>query len=282
MAIDACSDTPSTRMSPRISFSHDLKKSDDEDHGERKSDLCLLDSGSDFVFCVAGGFSHQISSADELFSNGKIVPLQLHSVIRSPIQTHQSLRSSHLRSQSQSQPSSSSRCSGKKMLKEFLSEDTEEEEDEEEEEVRVSFKSLWQFRRSSSLNCDTTTRERGLIRSLQFLSRSNSTGSVLSPTKQTEISMKEARREKQRLQKQSSVSSRRSSSSSSSSSSSTYYFYSSSSQKHFLQKNRGSSGKGVRISPVLNLPQAYIPKGSMSFFGFDSLFCNGKVKKNKK
>ncbi|XP_054776036.1 uncharacterized protein LOC129284547 [Prosopis cineraria] len=282
MAILAsCSDTPTTTgTSPRISFSNDLNRTAHEDHTHRTSDLCHLDSPSDFVFCVAAGaFPHQISSADELFSNGKILPMQIHKVPQySSNITQQSLQSPHL--PSQSHPSSSSRCSEKKRLKEFLAEDIDEEDDdeveEEEEEDKVSFKSLWQFRRSSSLNCDT--RGISLIRSLHFLSRSNSTGSALNP-KQTEIS-KEAR-EKQRLQKQSSVSSRRSSSSSSSSSSSTYYFYSSS-RKHFLQKNRGSSGNGVRISPVLNLPQAYIPKGSMSFFGFGSLFCNGKVKKKKK
>ncbi|XP_028768247.1 uncharacterized protein DDB_G0271670-like [Neltuma alba] len=274
MAIEPSSETSSTGISPRISFSHDLNNTDDEDHTERGSD-----SGSDFVFCVASGFSQKISSADELFSDGKIVPMQLHRVTHSPNETHQSLQSSRLGSQSQ--PSSNSTCSVKKMLKEFLSEDTEEEydeDDDEEEEDRVSFKSLWQFGRSSSLNCDATTRGKSLIRSLQFLSRSNSTGSALN-LKQTETS--KGAREKQGLQKQSSVSSRRSSSSSSSSSSSTYYFYSSS-QKHFLQKNRGFSGNGVRISPVLNLPQAYIPKGSMSLFGFGSLFCNGKIKKKKK
>ncbi|KAG2376582.1 Histone-lysine N-methyltransferase [Vigna angularis] len=105
--------------------------------------------------------------------------------------------------------------------------------------------------------------------------RSHSTGSALNP-KQTEVPRET---HKQKLQKQSSVSSRRSSSSSSSSS--TYYFYSSS-QKASLKKNGGYSGNGVRISPVLNLPQAYIPKATARFFGFGSLFCNGKIKRKKK
>ncbi|KAF7827800.1 hypothetical protein G2W53_018964 [Senna tora] len=252
MAIDVRSDTP------RISFSHDLKKNTNDVASSPIEDHSGSSGGSDFVFCIANRFSQKLSSADELFSNGKLVPTNLL------------LESSPRRSQ----PPSS--CSEKKRLKEFLSEDTEDEEEEEEEEEeeqgRVSFKSFWQFKRSSSLNCDTTTRGKSLIRSLQFLSRSNSTGSALNP-KHTEI-QKEIQR-KQKLQKQSSVSSRRSLSSSSSSTSSsstttsTYYFYSSSQKGSLKIRNGGSYGNGVRISPVLNLPQAYIPKAT-SKLHFDS------------
>ncbi|KAK7343408.1 hypothetical protein VNO77_12125 [Canavalia gladiata] len=267
MAIEVCSEISSTGISPRISFSHDLKNTDDasvsvEDR-HRGSDLCLMDSSSDFVFCITNGLASQLSSADELFSNGKIVPMEIKRVSNAPDEPRQPL---------QSQPSTS-RCTEKKRLKEFLSAASDEAENEEE---KPSSKYFWQFKRSSSLNFDTT-RGNGLIRSLQFLSRSNSTGSAPNP-KQTELPRES---QKQRLQKQSSVLSRRSSSSSSGSS--TYYFYSSS-QKPSLKKNGGSSGTGtgVRISPVLNLPQAYIPKATARFFGFGSLFCNGKIKRKKK
>ncbi|KAG4907505.1 hypothetical protein JHK82_056165 [Glycine max] len=259
MAVEVCSEISSTGISPRISFSHDLKNTEDAsvrvEDPHRGSDLCLLDSSSDFVFCITNGLAQQLSSADELFSNGKIIPTEIKRVSNKP---------------SQSQLATTEKIQ-KKRLKEFLSASSDEAENEEE---KPSSKYFWQFKRSSSLNFDTT-RGNGLIRSLQFLSRSNSTGSAPNP-KQTELPRET---HKQRLQKQSSVSSRRSSSSSSSSS--TYYFYSSS-QKPFLKKNGGSSGNGVRISPVLNLPQAYIPKATARFFGFGSLFCNGKSKRNKK
>ncbi|KAJ1436199.1 hypothetical protein SESBI_04225 [Sesbania bispinosa] len=267
MAIEVCTEISSTGISPRISFSHDLKNTDGavpvEDRHLR-SDLCLLDSSSDFVFCITNGLAPQLPSADELFSNGKIVPMEVKRVSFAPDEPHQPARP-------RSQPATT-RCTEKKRLKEFLSASSDEAEDNEEE--KPSSKYFWQFKRSSSLNFDTT-RGSSLIRSLQFLSRSNSTGSAPNP-KQTELPRET---QKQRLQKQSSVSSRRSSSSSSSSS--TYYFYNSS-HKPSLKKNCGSSGNGVRISPVLNLPQAYIPKATARFFGFGSLFCNGKSKRKKK
>ncbi|KAI4357792.1 hypothetical protein L6164_001718 [Bauhinia variegata] len=279
MAIDICSEISSTGISPRISFSHDLKNQDDADpvgDHHRRSDLCLLDSSSDFVFSSTSGLAQNLSSADELFSNGKIVPMAIkkaNTPVSTTRETHQAI---HLNPPF-SQPSSTG-CTEKKRLKEFLSAASDTDNDDDEEEEKHSTKSFWQFSRSSSLNCEAT-RGKSLIRSLQFLSRSNSTGSVPNP-KQTGL-QKET--QKQRLQKQCSASSRRSSSSrssSSSSSSSTYYFYSSS-QKPSLKKN-GSTGNGVRISPVLNLPQAYIPKATVSFLGFGSLFCNGKTKRKKK
>ncbi|XP_015941787.1 uncharacterized protein LOC107467263 [Arachis duranensis] len=269
MAIEVCSETPSAGISPRISFSHDLKNTEGAVPVENRhlgSDLCIFDStGSDFVFCITNSITEQLSSADELFSNGKIVPMEVKRVSnapREPLPHHRP----------RPRPRSSSTGGGfteKKRLKEFLSAESDDAENEEE---KPSSKYFWQFKRSSSLNFDTN-RGNGLIRSLQFLSRSNSTGSAPTP-KQTES-------QKQRLQKQCSVSSRRSSSSSSSSSSSTYYFYNSS-QKPSLKKSNGSSANGVRISPVLNLPQSYIPKATARFFGIGSLFCNGKTKRKKK
>ncbi|MED6151246.1 hypothetical protein PIB30_080730 [Stylosanthes scabra] len=269
MAIEVCSETSSAGISPRISFSHDLKNTEGvvpvENRHLGSSDLCIMDStGSDFVFCITNSITEQLSSADELFSNGKIVPMEVKRVSNAPQEPPLGPR-----------PRSSSTGGGfteKKRLKEFLSDDAENEE---EEKASSNSKHFWQFKRSSSLNFDTNGGS-GLIRSLQFLSRSNSTGSAPNP-KQTEA-------QKQRLQKQCSVSSRRSSSSSSSSSSSTstYYFYSSSSSSSSQKKSNGSSANGVRISPVLNLPQAYIPKATARFFGIGSLFCNGNTKRKKK
>lgn len=260
MAIEVCTEISNyTGISPRISFSHDLKNSNDvvsvEEDRHRRSDLRLLDStASDFVFSITNNdFPQQFSSADELFSNGKIVPMQIKKVISKSNSTQQ-----------QQQKQQLLRTPQKKRLKEFLTDETDNEEE------KPSSKYFWQFKRSSSLNFDTNSKN-SLIRSLQFL-RSNSTGSAPN-LKETEL-VRET--QKQRLQKQSSASSSRRSSSSSSTSS-TYYFYSSS-----LKKNSGSSSSGVRIRPVLNLPQAYIPKVTARFFGFGSLFCNGKIKRKKK
>ncbi|KAK4260828.1 hypothetical protein QN277_003893 [Acacia crassicarpa] len=280
MAIDLCSEISGAGISPRISFSHDLKnaKDDDngndplEDHRRQRSDLCLLDSSSDFVFCISNNvLPQELSSADELFSNGKIVPTEIKKS-KSP-NIPSSCSEIHPFSESNVSPRSETLSTGcvekKKRLVEFLN-----------EEEKPPTRSFWKFKRSSSLNYEAT-RGKSLIRSLQFLSRSQSTGSSLNP-KQSEIP-KET--QKQRLQKQSSVSSRRPSLSSSSSfsSSSTFYFYSSSRNPQSLNKKCGSSsGNGVRISPVLNLPQAYIPKAYVGFFGFGSLFCNGKIKRRNK
>lgn len=255
MAIQLCNEISITPgISPRISFSHDLKSStgsipvqDPRIH----SDLRLLDStASDFVFTITNTLSQQLSSADELFSDGKIIPLEIKNII-----SNENIRPLK-KSPSSDKLSEPILKTHQKRLKEFLSDEIDTEE-----EKPTSSKHFWQFKRSSSLNIDTSRRST-LIRSLQFLSRSNSTGSAPNP-KQTQ---------KQNLQKQSSVSSSRRSSSSSSTSS-TYYFYNSSLKK--------CSSNGVRISPVLNLPQSYIPKATASFFGFGSLFCKGKKTKKK-
>ncbi|KAJ7954117.1 Membrane-associated kinase regulator [Quillaja saponaria] len=268
MGIDVLSEISSTGISPRISFSHDLKNSDDIipiEGYHQQTDLCLLDSSSDFVFCITNSsFSQQLTSADELFCNGKIVAMEIKEVVNPTNEIHQPEDSLS----SFSQPSSTTAGSvEKKRLKEFLTTEYDSE--------RHSTKSFWQLKRSSSLNCETSY-SKSLIRSLQFLSRSNSTGSAPN-LKPIELPKKT---QKQKLQRQPSVSSRRSSSASSSCSSA-YYFYNSS-QSPSLKKKFGSCGDGVRINPLLNLPSPFIPKSTASFFGFGSLFCNGKFKKKKK
>ncbi|EOY00115.1 hypothetical protein QQP08_006294 [Theobroma cacao] len=265
MAIEVCSEISSAGISPRISFSHDLNQKDDaesiEEHHQQRLDTSLLDSGSDFDFCFGNSFVQELPSADELFSNGKILPIEIK---KKPL-----LVAKHVHRQSQPVPSpprqTTTDNSGKKRLKEFLSMSIDADD-------KPASKSFWQFKRSSSLNCEST-RSKSLIRSLQFLSRSNSTGSAPNP-KSTMLS-KET--QKQHLQKQPSLSRK----SSVSSSSGAFYTYSST-QKPPLKKNCGAYGNGVRVSPVLNLPQPFISNATVSFFGFGSLFCNGKVKKKKR
>ncbi|KAM7484580.1 hypothetical protein LguiA_000589 [Lonicera macranthoides] len=248
MAADVCTEISTlVLVSPRISFSHDLNQSDNvpADCHHRRPDL---DPTADFNFSITQSFLQELSSADELFSNGKILPTQIKKQTPTK-ETHQSHQILTINSDNPNEDSK------KKRLKEFLFEEDQETE-------KPSSKSFWQFRRSSSLNCDNG-QSNGFIKSLQILSRSNSTGSALN---QKETMMRKDSR-KQYLQKQSSFMR----SNSSSSTSGSYYYYDSS-KRPPLKKNCRAYGSGVRISPVLNIPQ-----GSVNLFGICSLFCNGNA-----
>jgi hypothetical protein len=129
----------------------------------------------------------ELSPADELFSNGKIRAKEIKQNVTNPNEVRGSKPVS-----SCSLPSCTVNTE-KKRLKEFLFGSFDVEE-------KPPSKSFWQFKRSSSLNCDNA-RSRSLICSLQFLSRSNSTGSAPN-SKQTNLS-KET--QKSNLQKQPSV-----------------------------------------------------------------------------
>ncbi|XP_022734575.1 uncharacterized protein LOC111288080 [Durio zibethinus] len=263
MAVEVFSEISSAGISPRISFSHDLSQKDDaepiEEQHHRRLDTSLLDSSSDFDFCFGNSFVQELPSADELFSNGKILPIEIK---KKTVVAKQVYHQSEPVASSPHQKTADN--TGKKRLKEFLSMSIDADD-------KPASRSFWQFKRSSSLNCEST-RSKSLIRSLQFLSRSNSTGSAPNP-KPTMLS-KET--QKQHLQKRPSLSRK----SSGPSSSGAFYTYSST-QKHPLKKNYGAYGNGVRVSPVLNLPHPFISNATVSFFGFGSLFCNGKVKKKK-
>ncbi|KAK5803783.1 hypothetical protein PVK06_031432 [Gossypium arboreum] len=198
-------------ISPRISFSYYLNAEAIEEHHHHHHH-----QSSDFVFNFGDSFVQELSPADELFSNGKILPMEIKKkpVVAKPVPV----------------PSPP-----KKRLKEFLSMSIDDADDQPE------FKSLWQFKRSISLNSGTKT----LIRSLHFLSRSNSTGSASNP-KPTMLS-KET--EKQHLQKQPSLSTK----SSHSHSSGAFYAYTNSTthKSPLKSSNCGSYGNGVGVNSVL-------------------------------
>ncbi|KAI4341046.1 hypothetical protein MLD38_025819 [Melastoma candidum] len=181
MAVDVCSEIvwscgSSPGISPRISFSHDLKGCD---HVPVETCLVASDSARDFDFCItASQFFLELSRpADELFADGKILPMPMirtrsHAMRSDPdppkhpaIKGSLSIEGRTPRVQDSPPPAE------KKQLKELLLFDPEES-------PRRATKSFWSFSRSSSLNCESQ-RSKGLIRSLQFLARSNSTGSVL-------------------------------------------------------------------------------------------------------
>ncbi|CAO2825403.1 unnamed protein product [Amaranthus hypochondriacus] len=221
MAVDLLTDNPSSRgLSPRISFSHDLKNSDIipiESQNPLKSSS-LLDY--DFDFCVSKtSYDHDSSSADELFSNGVILPIQIKKENIPIISKSKSF------TQSSQLPSSSS-----------VLEKTEEKQGN-------NNKSFWMFKRSKSLNCSSIYRK-GLC-SLYILSRSKSTGSTISG-KRSLISNDETHNHQHHQQqngngKQSSMKKL----------SSSYH------QKPPLKKYYGGSSFNsglIQVSPVLNVP----------------------------
>ncbi|KAL8258170.1 hypothetical protein R6Q59_030211 [Mikania micrantha] len=251
-------------VSPRISFSHDLKDPSSEINSiysdsvdPIRSDQLLLSPTFDFDFCTTSN----LTPADELFSNGKILPTQ----IKKP----QIIQTPDTKSRSRSFISNTQ----KKRLKEFI-EDQDPDQEHEPELEKSSLRSFWQFRRSASLNCDNSKGTKGLLRSLSIksLSRSSSTGSALNPKRNSGQKAVEKSKDSMFLRRCSSLNQP----ATSSSSSHVYYSYQNSNN---LKNSRG--GNGIRIIPILNIPPAYnISKGTINFFGFG--FCNGKIKKKTK
>ncbi|KAI3699453.1 hypothetical protein L2E82_43781 [Cichorium intybus] len=151
MAIELLSENSGTggnmTMSPRISFSHDLSQSDTVPV-EQLLRSFSSSSSVDFNFCVQQNPNHHHASmADELFSDGKIIPTQIkHHPSPPPPLPPQSPLANHTPLPAV------------------------------DEEQQNSSKSFWGFKRSSS--CGS-----GYARSLcpiPLLSRSNSAGSSTS------------------------------------------------------------------------------------------------------
>ncbi|KAK1439092.1 hypothetical protein QVD17_04907 [Tagetes erecta] len=78
MAIHLCSENSGTgnNISPRISFSHDFSQSDTIPVEQQF--LRSFSSTADFNFCIQQNpHNHHASMADELFSDGKLIPAQI-------------------------------------------------------------------------------------------------------------------------------------------------------------------------------------------------------------
>ncbi|KAJ4713416.1 Membrane-associated kinase regulator [Melia azedarach] len=253
-----CSET----ASPRISFSSDISPADGVpvDDDESRRDSKLLDMNSDFEFSISSSFQQESSTADELFANGVILPVQ--------IQERNIFCSSKQVPKCSPPPTASlpplprSSTNENNSKKEFnsLKEIMVMKNDSEE---RQQSKSFWGFKRSSSLNCDA---KKSLMSSLSILSRSNSTGST--PNKRN--SLKDLQKNgSQKLQQ---------GSSNSSASSNAY---------HLMNRKKtygGSYSNGVKINHVLNVPPPYISKGTANLFGLGSFLrsSGSKDRKNKK
>ncbi|XP_020233041.1 uncharacterized protein LOC109813284 [Cajanus cajan] len=265
MVVELCSENCGvsiSSMSPRISFSHDFSQSDVipvEKHPLR-SNSSGLNPSIDFDFCVHESLELESSSADELFSDGVILPIQIKKKNINNALLKQKSQKQAPPPKPQSPPShtvcenASSTSKGSKKEGPKHGKDLNEEVDE-----KQSSKSFWRFKRSSS--CGS-----GYGRSLcplPLLSRSNSTGSSPS-VKRIPLSKEGHHHVKQNSQKRSSIT--RSSNS----------VASHNHQKPPLKRSHGSyHANGVRVSPVLNVPSA-------NLFGFGSIFSNNRDKSKKK
>ncbi|GMH01910.1 hypothetical protein Nepgr_003749 [Nepenthes gracilis] len=173
MAVDVYADCVAG-ISPRISFSHDLKEAENVpiESYTCRLDSSLLDSSTfDFAFSVDSSITRNPSTADELFSDGKILPMDIKMEPRTEKPApHQSEFSPSLAPQIENLNPS------KKRLKDYLVVSVEDQKP----------KSFWKFRRSNSLNCDDSRSSRGLIASLKSLSRSSSTSSFIAKRIQEE------------------------------------------------------------------------------------------------
>lgn len=182
MAVDVYSENFVGMISPRLSFSRDL------DENERnttnpindfscKLDHSLVDSAFDFAFNVDTSVAVPSSSADELFSDGKIIPTCLkkeEEIIKSQLVQEKTVTPSL-----DPKPATFTDAR-KKSLKEFLEDSIEEEEPSNAAAAAAAAaKSFWKFRRSNSLNCHERNQRKGLIGSWKVLSRSGSTGKFL-------------------------------------------------------------------------------------------------------
>lgn len=266
MAIEICSQEKSTMVgvSPRISFSYDLIQSDHneavlpiEQQHPLRSNSSGLNSSIDFDFCVRESFEQQSSSADELFLDGKILPIQIKKNNTAP-------------KQARSLPQPTFSIDGNKSLKKEACCNKDRKlssniEADDHQKQQSGSKSFWRFKRSSSCGSGYG---RSLCPNLPLLSRSNSTGSADSApsVKRTSILSKEASNSsKQNSQKN--VTTKLSQSSNN--------FY----QKPPLKKlGHGSYGNSTtfQINPILNVP-------TPNLFGLGSIFsANGKDKSKKK
>nr|GMD51973.1 probable membrane-associated kinase regulator 1 [Ipomoea batatas]GMD57029.1 probable membrane-associated kinase regulator 1 [Ipomoea batatas] len=265
MAMEVCSEDPSLGLSPRISFSHDISQAEivPVEQYVRSSSSS---SSMDFDFCVfRESFDLDSSSADELFFNGKILPIEIKRRMGGPPRKQDPPKAPQPPKTPPPPAPTSQNHDKKETSGETKPETLESSSDG---QKQSGSKVFWKFKRSSSLNCGS-----GYARTLcplPLLSRSNSTGSS-SPIPKRTLS-----RDSFNLKHQSQKSS---SCSASSTKQQSYNFFSASNHKPPSKKFQAStssySSNGVRVNPVLNVPPA-------NLFGLGSMFSHGKDKNKKK
>ncbi|CAN4086693.1 unnamed protein product [Withania somnifera] len=219
MAIDMISKAPSLATSPRISFSHDLTTTNTNNIHDYPKVQEPGFSTSEFDFCISSNTDTETSSADELFSDGIIRPIQLQEKFVA-CSKHGSLSKKTPTLVNYHPPLPQNDLNPKQEIKS-------------EQQKNHSF---WGIKRSSSVHCVNSHKKSSSFWSLPLLSRSNSTGSVPNSKKQSTLQLKQIKN--------------------SSAAPANCYTYPSA-QKPPLKKNYGAAGanygNGIRVSPVLNV-----------------------------
>ncbi|KAG7982228.1 hypothetical protein I3843_04G040700 [Carya illinoinensis] len=258
MGVDLYSESSNTGTSPRISFSHDFCQSDvlvpAESRYHLRSNSSGLSSSIDFDFCIhRESFGQESYAADELFSDGKILPTEIKKKITPMKQTDQFGSCPPLpppqamREISKQESAMESKCAGR----------TEVDHDQ-----KQSSKFIWRFTRSTS-SCGSGYGRLSFCSLPPFLSLSKSTGSAAS-LKRAPLS-NDAQNSKPNTSSQKHASIKASQS-----------WASKGYRKPPLKKGHGLYDNAVRISPViLNVPTAYL-------FGFGLFFASGKDFKSRK
>lgn len=271
MAIELCSEkspamgvisNSSSSSTPRISFSYDFIQSDVVPIEQRplRSNSSGLNSSIDFDFCIRESFAEESSSADELFSDGKIIPTEIKKKIVPAPQKQEIL--------DQNAPQVDQALSQTPGVRDESNKSSKKESNEGDE--KQSSKSFWRFKRSSSCGSGYGR----TLCPLPLLSRSNSTGSAdeskpINIKRAPMMSKEGSNSTKQNSQKSFNAFNKLQSSQSHNLGSSCSY------QKPPLKKGHGAYGNGVSINPVLNVPAA-------NLFAIGSIFTNGKNKTKKK
>lgn len=230
-------------ISPRISFSYDLNnQSSDTIAASTTTTTAATAITNTFEFCITLNLLQQITSADELFYDGVLLPTQ----IKKP--------ENFLPKPKTPLPENKAMHVHRKRLKELLSDN----DDEQHKQEKSSSTSFWKFARSTSLNSENGRGPKRLFRSLSLkrLLQSNSTDSALNPRENDAPvgigklnSGKEPAMVRIHHSCQGDNSCRRSA----------------------TKKNSGDVNK---VNPILNIPPAY----NMNLFGSGSLFCKPKSK----
>ncbi|KAM3285940.1 hypothetical protein P3S67_024739 [Capsicum chacoense] len=159
MAIEVCSDD----SSPRISFSHDISQSDTMpvEPYIRSTDYSSS-SSPDFDFCVFHqSFDLESSSADELFFDGKILPIEMKRKIPPTLPPNKAKKTSITPNENlMEMPKSGNLGSNENQ----------------------NSKSFWRIKRSNSLNCGSSSNSSAsyarTLCPIPLLPRSYSTGST--------------------------------------------------------------------------------------------------------
>ncbi|BAT72772.1 hypothetical protein LR48_Vigan847s001300 [Vigna angularis] len=236
---------------PRFSFSHDVSEQPKKQDASRK-DTMLLGSNHDFEFSTGRrSLEFESSSADELFSNGVMLPVQMQ-------QKRNTTRKHTLYGEApytRLPPLPCSPIMKKDSIREVVNENGGCCE------KKTQSNSFWGFGRSKSLSCDG---KKSFMSYSPPLSRSNSTGSVPLPKRVSSSRQHSAAKPL------------------SSSTSSTLNLYPVQRSRSGKSYYGGSYANGLWISPVLNLPTPCISKASASLFGLGSFLRVGRAKKSKK